>query len=172
MRRLAFALFVFTVCSLPAKSQQISPLVEEYSKKARGTFLLTNNTVQPLAVTIEARSFSVDKAGKHLRPLDSTTHLQLSETSTRLAPKETHEVNYKIRCDAYPCLVTFLSGMVVGHTKGDKDHPVFQVRLILEHVVYMCEKQKGCRASVLTSAGYTGPTAPIHDQAKTIAASK
>jgi hypothetical protein len=147
-----------------AGAQTISPIVQEYGKKANGTFLLTNNTVQPLAVTIEAYSFSVDKAGKHLRPLDSTVHLKLSETSARLAPKETHEVDYKIRCDSYPCLVTLLSGMVVGHTQGDKDHPVFQVRLILEHVVYLCEKQKGCRTGVLNSAGYTGPMAPIKDR--------
>jgi hypothetical protein len=165
MNHFAIIVLLFAGSVNVAWAQTLSPMVGEYGKKANGTFLLTNNTVVPLAVTIEAQSFSVDKMGKHLRPLDSTTHVQLSETSARLAPKEIHEVNFKIRCDVYPCLVTFLSGMVVGHTQGDKDHPVFQVRLILEHVAYVCSKAKNCRKDVLAAAGYDGPTAPIHDQA-------
>ena len=163
MQRIAIAILLLAASASMAGAQTISPLAQEYGKRAAGTFLLTNNTVVPLAVTIEARSFSVDKVGKHLRPLDSTAHVQLSETSARLAPKETHEVDYKIRCDVYPCLVTFLAGMTVGHTQASGNNPVFQVRLILEHVVYLCEKSKGCRAQVLAAAGYEGPTAPLHD---------
>ena len=160
--KLAIMVLLLTAAG-SASAQTLSPIVQEYGKKANGSFLLQNNTVQPLAVTIEAYSFSVDAKGKHVRPLDSTVEVKLSETSARLGPKETHEIDYAIRCQSFPCLVEFLNGMVVGHTQGDKDHPVFQVRLVLEHVVYVCEKrQKSCRASVLAAAGYGGPTAPIH----------
>jgi hypothetical protein len=90
MIRTAIAILLLAGSVNVAGAQTISPMVQEYGKKANGTFLLTNNTVQPLATTIEAYSFSVDKIGKHLRALDSTAHVQLSETSARLAPKETH----------------------------------------------------------------------------------
>jgi hypothetical protein len=157
----AVALLFLSLCLCPtAKNQTISPIHAEFGKKAVGSFNYTNDTLQPMAVTLESYNFSIDKDGQHLRPLDSTTHIQLSETSARLGPKETHEFAYKLTCDVLPCEVSVLIGGVVGHTQGDKDHPVMQIRLILDHAIYLCLKAKGCRAGIIAASGYKGPQTP------------
>src|ERR1700733_14969276 len=94
-----------------ASAQTVFPVTSEYGKKANGSFLIQNNTILPQAVTIEAYNFFIDKTGRHNRKLDSTTHIQLSETSMRMGPKETHEISYRIKCDVLPCEVLIKSGM-------------------------------------------------------------
>ena len=163
MKRIAALVLLFASA---ASAQTVFPVISEYGKKANGSFQLENNTLLPLAVTIEAYNFSVDKTGKHMRKLDSTTHIQLSETSMRMGPKETREISYRLKCDVLPCEVSILSGMVVGHTQGDKDHPVMQVRLILDHTIYLCAKAKGCRSGIISASGYQGPLTPQPTEAK------
>jgi hypothetical protein len=153
MKRIA-ALILFAASV--ANAQTIAPITSEYGKKANGSFQIQNNTLLPLTVTVESYSVTLDKSGRQLHPLLSTSHVRLSQTSARLGPKEIYEFSYHIACDTLPtpCLVTFLSGMIVGHTQGDKDHPVMQVRVILDHAVYICAKEKNCRADVIKASGY------------------
>jgi hypothetical protein len=130
-------------------AQTVSPITAEYGRKANGEFQITNNTVQPMVVSLEAYSFSLDSKGQHFRKLDGTTHLVLSETSARLSPKEVHSFNYRITCDVLPCYTTILSGMIVGKTQDG-----IQVRLILPHSVYTCQKKASkCREQALKEAG-------------------
>ena len=157
--RIATMVLLIASASSAASAQTVSPILNECGKKCSGTFTIQSNVLIPMAVTVEPYSFSLDKAGKHLRPLDSTTHVKLSETSARLGPKETHEFSYKIICDSLPCSVAFLSGMIVGHTQVSQDNPVLAIRLILDHSVYACARQKNCRKSIIAASGYTGPTA-------------
>ena len=140
--------YFFLIIASGIFAQTVAPLVSEYGKKASGSFKIQNNTLQPVAVTVEAYSFSLDKDGQHFRKLDDTVHVTLSQSSARLSPMEIHEFNYKVTCAAMPCMVSFQTGMVVGHTTDG-----LQVRLILPHAVYLCEKQKNCRQDVLTDAG-------------------
>jgi hypothetical protein len=142
------ALYIFLAFASGIFAQTMSPAVAEYGKKANGSFKLQNNTLQPVAVVIEPFSFSVDKDGQHFRKLDATVHLDLSQTSARLGPKEIHEFSYKVKCDVLPCTFSLLTGMIIGHTQDG-----LAVRVILPHVVYICEKQKDCRAGVLRAAG-------------------
>ena len=106
-----------------------------------------------MVVTVEAYNFSLDSKGQHFRAVDSTTHVTLSETSARLGPKEIREINFRIKCDVLPCEVGLLASMIVGKTQTQDGTPGIQVRLALEHTVYVCEKSKDCRRGILDDAG-------------------
>jgi hypothetical protein len=145
---LLLQLFFF---GLAVSAQTVSPMIAECGKKCRGEFSITNNGLTPLAVTIEARSFSLDTLGRATnRPLDPTVDLKLEEGSARISPKGTHTFAYELRCSAPPCSVALLSTVVMGHTAEG-----ILVRVQLAHTVYVCEKQKDCRKKVRAAAGVT-----------------
>jgi len=134
-----------------AVGQTVSPVIVECGKKCRGEFSITNNGLTPLAVSVEARSFSLDTLGHATnRPLDSGVDLKLEEGSARIAPKGTHTFGYQLKCSVRPCSVALVSSMVVGRTAEG-----ILVRVQLAHTVYACEKQKDCRKQVRTAAGVT-----------------
>ena len=134
-----------------AVGQTVSPVIVECGKKCRGEFSITNNGLTPLAVSVEARSFSLDTLGHATnRPLDSGVDLKLEEGSARISPKGTHTFGYQLKCSVRPCSVALVSSMVVGRTAEG-----ILVRVQLAHTVYACEKQKDCRKQVRTAAGVT-----------------
>jgi hypothetical protein len=137
--------------SLAVSAQTVSPVIAECGKKCRGEFSITNNGLMPMAVTVEARSFSMDTLGHATnRPLDPTVDLKLEEGSARIAPKGTHTFGYQLKCSVPFCSVALLSSMVVGRTPQG-----ILVRVQLAHTIYACEKQKGCRKKVRAAAGVT-----------------
>ena len=148
---LILALLELLFFGLSASAQTVSPVIVECGKKCNGAFSVTNNGLTPLAVSVEARSFSMDTEGHATyRTLDAAADLELDEGSARIAPKGTHTFSYQLKCSAVPCSVTLLSSMVVGHTADG-----IWVRVQLPHTVYACEKQKECRKSVRAAAGIT-----------------
>lgn len=146
---LVFAQLCFFTAA--ASAQTVSPIIVECGKKCAGEFSITNNGLAPLAVTVEARSFSLD-AGAHAinRPLDPGVDLKLEEGSARIAPKGVHTFTYHLNCATPSCSVVLLSSMVVGHTADG-----VLVRVQLAHTIYACEKQKNCRKRVRAAAGVT-----------------
>jgi hypothetical protein len=147
MKRLALSLLVASsVCA-----QTISPVIVEYGHgKADGQFTVTNNSLVSSAVTIEPKSFSiVPNSIPIYRPLDSTVHLALSESSAFVGARQTHTFYYSIKCDVLPCLVVLDAGV----TTGQKTQEGLIIRALVPHVVYICEKQKGCRQSVRKASG-------------------
>ena len=146
---LVFVQFLFF--GLTVSAQTISPIIVECGKKCRGEFSITNNGLTALAVTVEARSFSLDTLGHATnRPLDPSVELKLEEGSARISPKGTHIFGYQLKCSAPPCSVTILSSMVAGHTAEG-----ILVRVQVAHTIYVCEKQKNCRKTVRAAAGVT-----------------
>jgi hypothetical protein len=144
---LLFVQFLFFGPSVSA--QTVSPIIVECGKKCSGEFSITNNGLTPLAVSVEARSFSLDTLGHaRNRPLDAGVDLKLEEGSARISPKGTHTFAYQLKCAVPPCSVALLSSMVVGHTAEG-----ILVRVQLAHTVYSCEKQKDCRKQVRAAAG-------------------
>jgi hypothetical protein len=132
-------------------AQTVSPSIVECGKKCRGEFSITNNGLTPLAVSVEARSFTLDTLGHATnRPLDPGVDLKLEEGSARISPKGTHTFGYQLKCSVPPCSVALLSSMVLGHTAEG-----ILVRVQLAHTVYACEKQKDCRKRVRAAAGVT-----------------
>lgn len=62
------ALFLF---ASPVGAQTLQPVVVEYREKARGKFEIINDTLFPLNVVLEPKSFSISVEGHpSFRPLD------------------------------------------------------------------------------------------------------
>jgi hypothetical protein len=76
--------------------------------------------------------------------------MELDGMAARLGPQGAHTFSYKMHCEHMPCTVTLYAAMVVGHTTDG-----MALRVLLPHVVYVCEKQKNCRADVRKAAGLT-----------------
>src|ERR1700688_457532 len=151
MRASTLLLLQLLFFGLTVSAQTVSPMIVECGKKCRCEFSITNNGLTPLAVTVEARSFSLDTVGRATnRPLDPAVDLKLEEGSARIAPRVVHTFTYQLNCASPSCSVVLLSSMVVGHTAEG-----ILVRVQLAHTIYACEKQKDCRKKVRAAAGVT-----------------
>jgi hypothetical protein len=89
-RVLSLLVLQLSFFGLAVSAQTVSPIIVECGMKCRGEFSITNNGLTALAVTVEARSFSLDTLG--------------------------HAFGYQLKCSVPPCSVALLSSMVVGHT--------------------------------------------------------
>jgi hypothetical protein len=148
-KRLATVFLLVLVGRL--QSQTISPVVVECGKKCSGYFTVTNNLTIPNQVILTPKSFSLDKAtGRSVfRELDKTVDLQLDQMSARVAPKDAHNFFYKMKCSAYPCLVTVMTLVSSGQKSDEGMHVIFA----LPFVLYQCAAEKNCRANARKAAG-------------------
>jgi hypothetical protein len=145
-----FATLLLSLCLCPvAKNQTVFPLTAEYGKgKAAGSFAVRNDGLQPIFVTVEPQSFTLDKNGQHVSKLSPDVHVTLSETSFRIPPRSTEVVNYKIKTDSTPQMLLLAAGMTIGHTSEG-----IAVRVWLPTALYICDKAKDCRKNSLDRAG-------------------
>src|SRR5215472_11001069 len=91
------ALLAFFV--LRGNAQSVSPLVVECSHKCAGSFTVSNDMVQPMAVVVEPYSFSLGPDSETLyRPLDKTVELTLNEMTARVGPHSAHTFDYSMKC--------------------------------------------------------------------------
>jgi hypothetical protein len=151
MRKIFFALLVmFGAGSLPLHGQTIGPVISEFNikagKTARGSFKVQNNSLTPIAFTVEADAFTLDKYGRHVQPLTASEHVVMSPSSGRLGPKEIREIEFTIVCES-ACNIIFRTGMVTGRTPQG-----LQVKLWLDHVAYLAQS-KHPRQVALVNAG-------------------
>ena len=154
MQLAALEIVLFTLSAV-AFGQTVSPIIAEGGKgKAKGEFLVTNNGVVPMVVTVQMMTFHLTQDGKAIYlPLESDVAVRLTETSAKVGARQTHTFAYEVQClSQQPCLIAFLPRMVLGlHTTEG-----IQLGLIIPHSVYLCpsqEKAKGCRARVRLAAG-------------------
>ena len=129
--------FALSVLGTWAFAQTVQPVISEYKVKAEGRFALTNNTLTPMAVVLEPKSFSITPDGNGVfRPLDPGIHVELSAMSFRLEPKQTYYVFYKAKVDKLPSWFTVYSVFSsVQHSSG------LDVRILLPHTVYLYPKE-------------------------------
>jgi hypothetical protein len=120
-----------------AFAQSVQPVIVEYKAKADGKIALTNNTLSPMVVVLEPKSFSITPEGRGIfRDLDSDIHVELSTMSVRLQPKQTYYVFYKASADKLPAWFTvYATFSSPRHGNG------LDVRLMLPHTVYLYQKQ-------------------------------
>ncbi len=119
------------------RAQSIEPVISEYAGKADGKFELTNNTLTPMAVVLEPKSFSIGPDGRGtFRPLDPTTHVDLSAMSVLLEPQQTYYVFYKAHADTLPAWFTVYA-VFSPVKKGEQ----VKVRVMLPHTVYLYQKK-------------------------------
>ncbi len=142
-RTLLFCLFVL----LPAqalRAQSVQPAVVEYITAADGKFDIANESMVPLVVTLEAKSFTITPQGDaKFSALAPTIHLKLSETSVRLPPKGRRTIFYKASSDVYPawfCVYSTFNGLPRrGNVNLAMDMP---------HTVYLRSREAVKKSSV------------------------
>jgi hypothetical protein len=124
----------------PALAQTVRPVIFEYGEKARGRFELVNDTLEPLNVVLDARSFTVSETGEmSYRPLDPSIHLKLSSMSFRIPPQQSYLVFYEAWADKAPAWFVIYSNFT-GY--GFKTAEGMNIRLQLPHTVYLLPKQR------------------------------
>ena len=137
-RLLASALCVFALSASPL-AQTVRPLINELNNPAKGRVEYVNDSLTPLNVVLEAKSFSVSETGQiTYRPLDPSVHLKLSTTSFRVQPQQTYYVFYEansLQSPSWFVIYAAFSGFPFRTAQG------MNVRLELPHTVYLLPKQ-------------------------------
>ena len=148
--RMACRLLASTLCafalSAGALAQTVRPLINELNNPGKGRVEYVNDSLTPLNVVLEARSFSVSETGEiTYRALDPSIHLKLSTTSFRIQPQQTYYVFYEASSPQSPTwfvIYAAFSGFPFRAAQG------MNVRLELPHTVYLLPKQSMVKAEV------------------------
>ena len=111
-----FAILAMVIAlAVTLAAQSVRPTVVEYTGATEGQYDVVNESLLPVFVTVEAKSFTIDKDGvAKFAPLNPSIHLQMSETSLRVPPHGRRTVFYKASADAYPawfCVYSSFSGL-------------------------------------------------------------
>lgn len=122
-----------------AHAQTVRPVINELGDPAKGRVEYVNDSLFPLNVVLEPRSFTVSETGEiTYRPLDPDIHLKLSTTSFRIQPQQTYYVFYEASAPKSPAwfvIYAAFSGFPFRTQQG------MNVRLELPHTVYLLPKQ-------------------------------
>lgn len=127
------------------RAQTVRPLIDENvvkapGKKASGRIEYYNDSLQPLNVTLEAKSFAVSDTGNiSYRPLDSGIHLDVSQMSFRIPPRQSHYVFYRAWSEKLPAwcvLYAAFSGFRQRTPEG------FMIQVQLPHTIYLLPRQR------------------------------
>ena len=130
--------------------QSVQPVLEEYQGQGEGRFAVTNNTIEPVVVVLEPRSFSIGPDGHGtFRDLDANIHVDLSAMTLRLQPQQTSYVFYKASAKALPAWFTIYSSFSpVQRTSS------ISVQIQLPHTVYLYQKKPLQQSSILVGRTY------------------
>jgi hypothetical protein len=125
-------------------------------KKARGKIEYLNDSLQPLAVTLDTQSFTVSDTGEmQYRPLDPGIHVKFSASSFRIQPRQGYLVFYEAEADAVP------SWFVVYATfAGYKERTAegLKIQLLLPHTVYLLPKGQAKKSDLVIKTAEFRPT--------------
>jgi len=147
------------LCVVAANAQSISPLRGEGGKgRVHGSFTITNTTLKPIVVTVEAHGFSLDKQGRvTVLPLDKYAVVTLSETSARIGVQQAHRFDYTVECLQPHCMIVFTASNFLFN-RAEKSAGGFLARLVLEHFAYICQDGgSGCRLRIRKELGVEAP---------------
>ena len=137
-RRMILRALCLVLFALPAYAQTVRPLLLEHGQKAHGKFELVNDTLLPLNVVLEAKSFSVDERGAiRYRPLDKHIHLKLARMSFRIPPKQSYWVFYEATADRLPSWFVLYANFTGYPFKSASG---MNIQLELPHTVYLLPK--------------------------------
>jgi hypothetical protein len=132
---LSFALLCAS--ALSSQAQTVRPVIAEFQEKARARFELVNDSLIPLNVVLEPKSFSLSEDGlPSFRSLDKGIHLKLSTMSFRIPPQQTYYVFYEATADQYPAWF-----VIYATFAGLPKQTGLNVQVELPHTVYLLQKQ-------------------------------
>lgn len=142
--RTGLFVLVLDLLLLPVSAQTVRPVLVEHKLKARSKFEIINDTIFPLNVVLDPKSFSIAKNGQvTFRPLDSHIHLKLSAMSFRLPPKQKHFIFYKANSEKMPVwFVLYCTFSGYPRQSG------LNVRVKIPHTVYLVQKEPLKRSHV------------------------
>lgn len=121
----------------PGRAQTVRPVIAEFQEKARARFELVNNSLIPLNVILEPKSFTLNEDGlPSFRPLDKEIHLKLSTMSFRIPPRQTYYIFYEATADRYPAWF-----VIYATFAGLPQQSGLNVQLELPHTVYLLQKR-------------------------------
>src|SRR5437660_12662407 len=139
-RRLLTCAFCLLAIYPALRAQTVRPLINELSNPAKGHVEYVNDSLMPLNVVLEAKSFTVSETGEiSYRPLDPQIHLKMSATSFRVQPQQTYYIFYEASSPQSPSwfvIYASFSGFPFRTAQG------MNVRLQLPHTVYLLPKQQ------------------------------
>jgi hypothetical protein len=137
-RLLVLAAAAAGLAAPPVAAQTIRPVVVQYvGNRVKAKFELVNDTLFPLNVILEPKSFDVTETGEAVyRPLDPSIHLRLSAMSLRIPAKQSRFIFFEATVDSLP------SWFVIPCTfAGMPKHGGLDIEVELPHTVYMLQKQ-------------------------------
>jgi hypothetical protein len=114
MRRLSVTRFagyaVLSLCGIGfaadgmrVQAQGMSPVSQEFNKKARGVVEVTNNDNAAKIISCRAQSFDVSEHGvPKLTPIDPSLHVRIDADRVVLAPKSSRQVSFEADPAALP----------------------------------------------------------------------
>jgi P pilus assembly chaperone PapD len=144
-RSLKLVLLLLLTSAVAMHAQSVRPAVVEYTAAAEGQYDVVNDSLLPLVVTMEAKSFTIDNEGvAKFTALSPAIHLQLSETSLRIPPRSHRTIYYKANAASYPawfCIYSTFSGLP---KRGSMN-----MELELPHTVYLLSKTEAKRDQVV-----------------------
>ena len=146
--RLVLAVACVWGCVNSAAAQTVSPAVVQYTGAAEGSFEIANDGLLPLVATVEPRSFTIDEQGTAaFSRLSAATHVELSQTSVRIPPKQRRTIYYKASAASYPAWFTVYSNIT-----GLPRRNGMNVVLSLPHTVYLLSKRQAQQSDVRVRA--------------------
>ncbi len=128
-----------------AAAQTVRPVVVEYvGKKVKAKFELVNDTLYPLNVILEPKSFDVTETGEGIyKPLDPSIHLKLSAMSMRIPPQQSRYVFFEATADSLPAWFVIPATFAGMPKRGGLD-----IEVELPHTVYMLQEERLRREDV------------------------
>lgn len=138
LQAIALVLVMTMALANPAlRAQSISPMIVEYQGRASGQFQISNDTLYPMNVVLEAYGFRVDENGKpKFGPLGSEIRVRLSETGFRVGPQRKYTVLYDAEAEVLPAWFTIYATVTRAGQRPD-----LQVAFRLPHTVYLLPKR-------------------------------
>jgi hypothetical protein len=137
IRRLAMLFLTVLASASLAPGQTVQPLIVEYSGAAHGKFELINNSLKPINVILEPRSFQVTEDGDGVYgPLRKGIHLKLSAMSVRIPPLQGRFVFYEVRADTLPAWCVIYSVFAQHPPEAS-----LNIEISLPHTIYLLQKQ-------------------------------
>jgi P pilus assembly chaperone PapD len=145
MHRFLKLILILLTPAVAMHAQSVRPAVVEYTAAAEGQYEVVNDSLLPLVVTMEAKSFTIDNEGvAKFTALSPSIHLQMSETSLRIPPRGHRTVYYKASAASYPawfCIYSNFSGLP---KRGSMN-----MELELPHTVYLLSKTEAKRDQIV-----------------------
>ena len=129
-------LLLFGVLSVSA--QVVRPVIVKHKGKViRGKIELVNESVLPMNVVVEPKSFQVSEEGElSFHPLDENLLVKLSSMGARIPPKQTHLVFYEVKAEVLPAWLVIYSTFALRPPDLG-----IAVRVQLPHVVYLHQEE-------------------------------